>query len=157
MTAAKLAPALCSDRAYMEKRLGRLGLIPPPPGATFAPADQLKEYCAHPGGYQEIPDREPALTERLRKTIEEAARGKVAADTIAPESRDRLIAFLERDGPRHLGPAGKLESLVLLDENNSGGTRVRRYRSVFASGLKILWTVGFSADGAIMALDPGPE
>jgi hypothetical protein len=157
MTAAKLAPALCSDRAYMEKRLGRLGLIPPPPGATFAPAGQLKEYCAHPGGYQEIPDREPALTERLRKTIEEAARGKVAADTIAPESRDRLIAFLERDVQRHLGPAGKLESLVLLDENNSGGTGVRRYRSVFASGLKILWTVGFSADGAIVALDPRPE
>jgi hypothetical protein len=157
MTAAKLAPALCSDRAYIEMRLGRLALIPPPPGATFAPADQLKEYCAHPGGYEEIPDREPILTERIRKMLEEAAHGKVNADSIAPESRDRLVAFLERDGPRYLGPAGKLESLILLEDDHSGGKRVRRYRSVFASGLKITWTIGFSSEGAIVSLDPRPE
>jgi hypothetical protein len=157
MTAAKLAPALCSDRAYIEMRLGRLSLIPPPPGATSTPADQLKDYCADPGGYKEIPDREPALTERLRKTLEEAAHGKVNPDSIAPESRDRLVAFLERDGPRYLGSAGKLESLVLLEDNHSGGRRVRRYRSVFASGLKIIWTIGFSSEGAIVALEPRPE
>jgi len=157
MTAAKLAPALCSDRAYIEMRLGRLALIPPPPGATFAPADQLKDYCAHPEGYEEIPDREPALTERIRKTLEEAAHGKVNADSIAPESRDRLVAFLERDGPRYLGLAGKLESLILLVDDHSGGKSVRRYRSVFASGLKMIWTIGFSSEGAIVSLDPRPE
>ena len=157
MTAAKLATALCSDRAYIEMRLGRLALIPPPPGATFAPADQLKEYCAHPGGYEEIPDREPILTERIRKMLQEAAHGKVNADSIAPESRDRLVAFLERDGPRYLGPAGKLESLILLEDDHSGGKRVRRYRGVFASGLKITWTIEFSSEGAIVSLDPRPE
>jgi hypothetical protein len=157
MTAAKLAPALCSDRGYMEMRLGRLSLIPPPPGAAFSPADQLKDYCAHPGGYEEIPDREPALTGRLRKTLEEAARGKVNGDSIAPESRDRLIPFLEQDGRRFLGPAGKLESLALLEDQESGGTRTRRYRSVFASGLRIIWTVGWSPDGAIVSLAPRPE
>jgi hypothetical protein len=50
MTAATLAPELSSDRAYIEMRLGRLGLIPPPPGAISTPADQLKDHCTHPGG-----------------------------------------------------------------------------------------------------------
>jgi hypothetical protein len=54
MTASKLAPALCSDRGYMEMRLWRLGLIPPPPGAKFSLADQLKDYCAHPEGQKEL-------------------------------------------------------------------------------------------------------
>jgi len=48
MTMSKLSPALCRDPAYMEMRLRRLGLVPPPPRASFSPAGQLKEYCAHP-------------------------------------------------------------------------------------------------------------
>ncbi len=48
MTASKLDPKLCSDRAYIEMRLQRLALIPPPPGVAVTPAEQLKEYCAHP-------------------------------------------------------------------------------------------------------------
>ena len=115
------------------------------------------EYCAHPGGYEEIPDREPILTELIRKMLEEAAHGKVSVDSIAPESRDRLVALLERDGRRYLGPAGKLEALILLEDDHSGGKRVRRYRSVFASGLEITWTMGFSSEGAIVSVDPRPE
>jgi len=157
MTTSKLAPALCSDRAYLEMRLSRLALVPPPRGATFIPADQLKDYCAHPGGYTEIPDREPAITELVRKTLREAAQGKVDPASIAPESRDRVTAFLERTGPRYLAPAGNLESLVLLEDSRSGDKRVRRYRSVFASGLKIIWTVGLSPAGTIVSLDPRPE
>jgi hypothetical protein len=157
MTAAKLAPALCSDRIYIEMRNWRLGLVPPPPGAAFAPAGQLKEYCAHPGKFTEVPDREPAITERIGKLIRDAAQGKVNADGIAPESRNRLIPFLESDGPRYLGRAGDLESLVLLEESDSNGKRVRRYRSVFASGLRIIWTVGLSSNGAIVSLTPRPE
>jgi hypothetical protein len=157
MTTSKLSPALCSDRAYMEMRLWRLGLVPPPPGATFTPAEQLKEHCAHPEGYREIPDREPAITELIRKTLREAAQGKVDTNSIAPESRERLIPFLQRDGPRFLGPAGSLESLTLLVDTNSSGRHVRRYRAVFASGLRILWTAGLSSEGLIMSLEPRPE
>ena len=90
MTTSRLAPALCSDRAYMEMRLGRLNLIPLPPGAAVTPAQQLKDYCAHGGGSTEIPDREPAITEEIRRLLREAAEGKVSADGIAPESRNRL-------------------------------------------------------------------
>jgi len=157
MTASRLEPALCSDRAYIEMRLFRLNLISPPPGAKFRPADQLKDYCAHPDGEKQTPDGEPAITELVRQTLRDAAQGKVNADAIAPESRERLIAFLERDGPRFLGRAGNLESLVLLEDDNSGGKRIRRYRSVFVSGLRIIWTVGLSSAGTIVSLDPRPE
>ena len=47
MTMSKLSPALCSDRSYMEMRLRRLNLLPSPLGATFTPANQLKDYCSH--------------------------------------------------------------------------------------------------------------
>lgn len=50
MTMSKLSPALCADPNYMDMRLRRLTLIPPPPGARFTPVDQLKDYCAHAGG-----------------------------------------------------------------------------------------------------------
>jgi hypothetical protein len=46
MTMSRLSPGLCADQKYMEMRTSRLGLIPPPPGAPFTPADQLKRYCA---------------------------------------------------------------------------------------------------------------
>ena len=52
------------------------------------------------------------------------------AASIDVESRGRLIPFLERDGPRYSGQAGNLESLALLEDTNSGGKRIRRYRSV---------------------------
>lgn len=157
MTSARLAPALCSDRDYMKMRTWRLGLIPPPPGATLTPADQLKENCAHPGKLTEVLDREPAITERIARLLRDAAQGRVDADGIAPESRSRLIPFLESDGPRFLGHAGALASLVLLEDSDSDGKRVRRYRSVFASGLKVIWTVGLSSTGAIVSLHPRPE
>jgi hypothetical protein len=57
MTISRLSPALCADSRYMEMRLGRLVLVRPPPGAPFNPADQLRDYCAHPEGNKEIPDK----------------------------------------------------------------------------------------------------
>lgn len=157
LTTSKLPRALCSDHDYMEMRLQRLSLVASPSGATPGLADQLKDYCAHPDGLTEIPDREPAITDLVRKTVLEAAQGKVNPDSIAPESRERLISFLQRDGPRYLGPAGALESLTLLQDTNSGGKRVRRYRSVFASGLRITWTVELSSVGTIVSMNPRPE
>jgi len=45
MTMAKMASALCDDPGYMEMRLRRLGLVKPPAGAKFSPADMLKKVC----------------------------------------------------------------------------------------------------------------
>jgi hypothetical protein len=156
MTTSKLSTALCADRSYMAMRIERMNLLPRPPGAPSSLADQLKEYCANPAGPAEIPDRQPAITEMLRKTLRDAAQGKVDPENIAPESRDRVTTMLQRDGPRFLGPAGALASLTLVGDTNDG-KHVRRYRSVFASGLSILWTVELTAAGKIAALSPRPE
>jgi hypothetical protein len=157
MTVAKLSPALCADRGYMEMRLGRLAIIAPPPGAPFLPADRLREYCANPAGNAEIADSKPKFAELIRQTLRDAAQGKVDPAGIAPESRDRLIPFLQNIGTRFLGPAGALESLTLLADTSDAEKRVRRYRAVFASGQKMILTVSLSSTDTILSLDPRPE
>jgi hypothetical protein len=116
-----------------------------------------QRHCTYVGGYKKISDREPLLTELVRTTLREAAQGKVNLDSIAPGSRDHLIPFLERIGARYLTRAGTLESLVLLEDASSGQKRVRRYRSVFASGRRIIWIVGLSSEGTIVSVEPQPE
>jgi len=102
----------------MKTRMWRLNLIPPPPGATTVSlADQLKDYCAHPEGLKEIPDRQPAITERIRRTLTDAAQGKVDPESIAPESRERLISFLQRDGR-----TGAMDDLVFCLARDIGLT-----------------------------------
>uniref|UniRef100_Q024S3 Haem-binding uptake Tiki superfamily ChaN domain-containing protein n=1 Tax=Solibacter usitatus (strain Ellin6076) TaxID=234267 RepID=Q024S3_SOLUE len=46
MTTSKLSPALCSDRGYVEMRLRRMSLVPPPPRAALSVAEQLAASCA---------------------------------------------------------------------------------------------------------------
>ena len=152
----QLAKSLFVDRTYMAMRARRLDLVPLPSGVTSLSA-QLKESCADPDGPKEILDSDPAITNLIRKTLRDAAQGIVSADDIEPASRERVTSILQRDGPRFLGPAGALRSLTLLADTVTDGKRVRRYRSLFASGLSILWTVELTAAGKLVALSPRPE
>ena len=156
MTMSQLAKSLCADRSYLAMRTKRLDLVPPPSGVPSLSA-QLKESCANPDGPKEIPDSDPAITNLIRKTLRDAAKGIVSADDIEPASRERVTSMLQRDGPRFLGPAGALTSLTLLADTVTDGKRVRRYRSLFASGLSILWTVELTDAGKLVALSPRPE
>lgn len=157
MTSARLSPALCADGSYMQMRLSRLALVPPPPGTPISPADLLKESCAGPAGNAAIQDLEPNVTELVAQTIRDAAQGKVDPTGLAPESRERLSQFLKENGPRFLGPAGPVESLTLLMDSRDGGKHVRRYRSVFGNGEKVVWTVELSSAGKIVSMNPRPE
>jgi hypothetical protein len=155
LTTARLSHSLCADQRYMEMRMARLALVPPPPGAPVTPADLLREQCAPPASA--IPDAEPGLTEMVAQTIRDAAQGKVDAARLAPESRERLSQFLRENGPRFLGAAGPLESLTLLADSHDVGLRVRRYRAAFGNGLKTLWTVELSPAAAIVSMTARPE
>jgi hypothetical protein len=157
MKTAQLSRDLCADREYMEMRVSRLAILPPPPGAPFIPADRLKQYCAFSGDGTEIPDRDPAITAAIAQVLRDAATGQVDPVRLAPESRDRLTAFLRNNGPRLLAPMGSLESLTLLADTKIDGLRVRRYRSVHARGMKVIWTIGLTSSGAIVSLDPQRE
>jgi hypothetical protein len=46
MTMSQLPSSLCTDPEYMKMRLGRLALVPPPPGAVTTESEMLKSYCA---------------------------------------------------------------------------------------------------------------
>lgn len=36
---------LCADETYLEMRLRRMALVPPPPGAPMPPGERLKQHC----------------------------------------------------------------------------------------------------------------
>jgi hypothetical protein len=46
----RIAPALCADPKYMEMRLRRMAIVPPPPGAPMPPIERLKEHCRAAAG-----------------------------------------------------------------------------------------------------------
>jgi hypothetical protein len=49
MTESRISPVLCTDTRYMEMRIARLNLVPPPKGAPFTLVDRLRESCATSG------------------------------------------------------------------------------------------------------------
>jgi hypothetical protein len=156
MTLSKLSRALCDDHTYIEMRLARLALIPPPPSAAVSPTQMLKEYCQHPEGPVELADRDPETTEMVRDTLRDAARGEADPDRFAPESRERLVTFLRNNGPRFLAPNGPLRTLIVLDIPG-GKNNQRRYLASFANGRKIVINVELSAAHRLLAIDARPE
>jgi hypothetical protein len=104
-----------------------------------------------------IVDASPDLTQRLRDTLRDAVAGKADANRFAPDAREKLVPFLQSTGPRFLGALGTLDSVTLLDDAVADGVRTRRYRTVFSTGQRLVWTVVFAPDGTIRSLDPRPE
>jgi len=156
MRLSKLSRALCDDHTYLEIRLARLALIPPPPNAAVSPMQMLKEYCQHPEGPLEVADTDPETTQMVRDTLKDAARGEADPDRFAPEARERLVTFLRNNGPRFLAPNGALQNLIALDAP-SGNSNHRRYLASFANGRKIIVNVELSPGHRLVAIDARPE
>ena len=156
MTLSKLSRALCSNHSYLEMRLARLALVPPPPSAAVSPMQMLKEYCQHPDGPVELADTDSETTQMVRDTLTDAARGEADPDRFAPESRDRLVTFLRSNGPRFLAPNGPLKALIVLDIPG-GKKNQRRYLASFANGRNITIDVELSAAHRLLAIDARPE
>ena len=156
MTLSKLSRALCADQSYLEMRVARLSLVPPPPNAAVSPMQMLKEYCQHPEGPVEVVDSDPETTQLVRDALTNAARGEVDPDRFAPESRERLITFLRNNGPRFLASNGPLQALVMLDIP-SGKNSQRRYLASFANGRKIMVNVELSPARRLLTIDARPE
>jgi hypothetical protein len=65
------------------------------------------------------------------------------------DPREHLVQFLDKFGPRTLGPNGTLESLTLLEDTTDSSRRGGRYLAAFANGAKMIWTVVHASDGTI--------
>ena len=156
MTNAELAPALCADASYISMRSSRLMLLPAPPDAPFNPADRLKARCAFPKGDADVVDRDAAFTGLVRATLLDAQKGQADPERFSPDLRPRLVLFVQRYGPRLLGPMGELKSLTLIGDATVAGQRLRRYRAEFANG-RTVWTIGVSLQGTISSMDPVRE
>ena len=156
MTMSKLSRTLCNDHSYLEMRLTRLALIPPPPGATLSQVQMLKGYCEHPDGPVELADTDPETTQLVRDTLTDAARGEADPDRFAPESRERLVAFLRNNGPRFLAPNGPLQALIVV-EAAGGNNNQRRYLASFANGRRIIIDIELSSAHRLLAIDVRPK
>ena len=155
LTMAQLSRERCADQEYLAMRSSRLSLLPAPPDAPFDPADRLKAYCAFAGPAAVIADATPEITALVRATIVDAQKGHAEPTRFAPVRRARLTLFVQRYGPRLLGPMGELKSISLVGEATVAGTLYRRYRVEFDKGATT-WTIGVS-DGIIASMDPTRE
>jgi hypothetical protein len=156
MTIAQLGPSLCADEGYVAMRSSRLMLLPAPSDAPFNPADRLKARCAFPKGGADVPDRDAAFTALVRATLLDAQKGQADPERFSPDLRPRLVLFVQRYGPRMLGPMGELKSLTLIGDATVAGQHLRRYRAEFANG-RTVWTIGVSPQGTISSMDPVRE
>ncbi len=125
--------------------------------AAVSPTRMLKEYCQHPDGPVELADTDPETTQLVRDTLTDAARGEADPDRFAPESRERLAAFLRNNGPRFLAPNGPLQALVVLADVPGGENRKKCYLASFANGRKIRINVEVSVAHRLLAIDARPE
>ncbi|MGH9947021.1 MAG: serine hydrolase domain-containing protein [Pyrinomonadaceae bacterium] len=105
---------------------------------------------------QGITDTDQKLSEILKGVLIDAAKGKANADIFAPESREKLIPFIQRVGPSFLGSLGELKTFSLLDERKEPQKIIRRYRAVFANQ-SIIWKFELTATGKILSMEPIEE
>jgi hypothetical protein len=107
-------------------------------------------------GDADVVDRDAAFTGLVRARLLDAQKGQADPERFSPGLRPRLVLFVQRYGPRLLGPMGDLKSLTLIGEATIAGQRLRRYRAEFANG-RTIWTIGVSPQGTIGSMDPVRE
>jgi hypothetical protein len=103
-----------------------------------------------------VADRDPAVSERVRRLLAGAGAGRVDRDLLAPEARDRMGPMLDELGPQITVMLGPLDSLALVDETTRDGARVRRYRARYGAK-PVLWTVVLDAQGRVLSVEPASE
>jgi CubicO group peptidase (beta-lactamase class C family) len=95
-----------------------------------------------------IPDREPGVTERVRKLLESAAHG-----TLNPEEfgyvGSSFFPGVAKDIQAQLIAAGPVTRLELMEVREEGDDRVFRYRLTTTQGKVLNLEVGFAPDSKV--------
>lgn len=102
-----------------------------------------------------IADKNPPMTALLKGVLLDAAQGKANAALFSPSAQEK-VAFVQRVGPRFLGPLGPLQSFTLLEQRDEGSRRTYRYRAVFKEKT-LVWTFELTQEGKIVNLQPAEE
>jgi CubicO group peptidase (beta-lactamase class C family) len=102
-----------------------------------------------------IPDREPAVTERVRRLLAAAAAGRLPPEEFAylragffPETADEYA--------KTLGPLGDPEGLTLVGRRELGDDRVYTYLVAYGAGAFLL-EVGIAPDDRVATFDLRPR
>ena len=112
--------------------------------AVYVPALAPEEKKA-------ITDPQPEVTKRLRRIIENIAKGEGDKADFAPEMQKFLFPERIKDGPKMFGNLGSLKTLELTARTEEKGVRNLEYRAVFGeTPLKI--SIALIADDKIASL-----
>ena len=103
-----------------------------------------------------IEDKDPKLTEELKRLLENAALGQVDPSVFTPAALGQVVPMVRQAGPRMLGPLGPMQSFTLLEETTESAKRFRRYRAKYEK-MTLIWSFELTSDGKIINLEPKPE
>jgi CubicO group peptidase (beta-lactamase class C family) len=103
-----------------------------------------------------IEDKEPKITEMVRRILDAAREGKVDQALFTAPAQRELVPTIRRAGRELLGSKGALKSLVLLERKEIRGKHIFVYRAVFAQDT-LIWTLELDDQGKIAKLEPKPE
>jgi len=97
--------------------------------------------------YQAIPDKEPKVTARVHKLLQDGIDGKMRAEDFAPGFWDQIAPKREAI-QSDLKSFGELVSVALVDRGDENGRRVYRYRFEFKS-IKLLQRFVFDEEDRV--------
>lgn len=124
---------------------------------TSAPSEAIANHIAAMAipslaPEKSVKDPDPATGQVLKQVLVDAAQGKADPLRFSTSAAD-TVSFVQRMGPRFLGPFGALSSLEYLSSKSQGGIRTVRYRATYEKGI-LVWAFGLDAEGRIVSMEP---
>jgi D-alanyl-D-alanine carboxypeptidase len=127
--------------------------LPKVAAAIAAEAKQLE--AARTAG--PIEDKDPETTRYLRGVFEGLLKGEGDPAIFSAEMQKFLFPDRIKQLKGPLGSQGGLKAFELMSAENTGGTKARRYRITFESGMKVRGNFVIDAEGKIAAAGFGRE
>jgi hypothetical protein len=101
-------------------------------------------------------DKDPQITEMLRKLVVSTAEGKADEGLFTPEARTAIFPDKAREAGEFLKTLGALQSVEPLEQAKNGEDRHYKYRLSFASA-KLLCNLTLNKEGKISGITMMPE
>ena len=130
------------------------GVYLPKVGAAIAAEAKAREAARNAGP---IEDTDPETTKFLRGIFVGFLRGEGDPAIFSAEMQKFLFPDRIKQLKGPLGSQGPIKAFELISAENTGGTKARRYRITFESGMKVRGNFVIDADGKISTAGFGKE